>query len=534
MIVVVGAGTMGAGIAFVAARAGLRVELVEPDASVRERALARLRKDAERASAPAALERISFRASIAQISGGTLAIEAVPERIELKHRVFAELAERLGPDAILATNTSSLSVGEIAGVVDCPGRVIGLHFFNPPQAMKLVEIVHLPQTDTQVLERAQRFVEACDKVGVLVNDSPGFVVNRVARPFYLQSLRALVEQVAPADALDMLARGVGFRMGPFELMDLIGLDINLATTESVYERTQAARFAPIGLQREMVAGGRLGRKSQVGFYEYADGGLPAHPEAQALPADAELNEDEVITIVGFDGIAGELSEMLPQHYARVGTIENDDLLDELSMETTIVYDVGDGVSDRSEMIRRLDTLLPAETVFFADAYATDFEAVAKRMRHPERLVGYGILSSLAGQSVVEIVDAECTGDDALSLSQEFFESIGKRVVLVENRPGLFLGRVVGSIINEAIVAVQEAIASADDIDLAMRLGTNYPIGPIAWGREIGGARVSRILNRLAQSEGMQFAPHRALWVLDARDEEAPEPGLEESPIVADN
>lgn len=523
---------MGAGIAFVAARAGFHVELVEPDALTRERALARLRKDAARACTPDAIERISFRNAASEVSGGRLAIEAVPERIELKHRVFAELAQRLGPDAVLATNTSSLCVEEIAAAVDRPERVIGLHFFNPPPAMRLVEIVHLPRTAGEVLERAQRFIEACDKVGVLVHDQPGFVVNRVARPFYLQSLRALAEQIAPIDALDMLARGVGFAMGPFELMDLIGLDVNLATSESIYERTQSERLAPVQIQREMVACGRLGRKSKLGFYEYPDGGFRSHPETQASPIGAETNQDEVITIVGFDGIAGELSAILPQHYAHVGTIENDDLLDDLSIETTIVFDVGDGVSDRGERIRRLDTLLPAETVFFVDAYATDLQALANRMRHPERLVGYGILSSLAGQNEIEIVDAEFTGDDALSLSQEFFESIGKRVVLVKDRPGLFLGRTVGSIINEAVIAVQESVASADDIDLAMRLGTNYPIGPIAWGRQIGGARVSRILSRLAQSEGPQFAPHRALWVLDAQDEEALDQTEEDSQIAA--
>ncbi len=513
---------MGAGIAFVAARAGFKVELVEPDPPTRERALARLRADVQRVDTPDALKRIEFRASIAEISAGTIAIEAAPERIGLKREIFAELSRKLGSDAILASNTSSLSVAEIATAAQNPQRVIGLHFFNPPEAMKLVEIVHLPQTSDEVLERAEQFVQACGRDAVLVADTPGFVVNRVARPFYLQSLRALGREIASPDDLDMLARGIGFRMGPFELMDLIGLDINLATTESVYERTGAERLAPVPMQREMVAANRLGRKTKQGFYDYASGGSPSRPETESpLAATGDVNADEVITILGFDGIAGELSEMLPQHYAHVGTIENDDLLDELSMETTILFDVGDGVSDRCDIIRQLDTLLPPDSVIFADAYASDLQAAAKRMRHPERLIGYGILSSIAGQHVVEVVDADYTGDDALSLAQEFFESLGKRVVLVADAPGLYLGRTVGAIINEAIIAVQENVASPDDIDLAMRLGTNYPIGPIAWGREIGGARVSRILNRVAAFEGAQFAPHRALWVLDAHDEEAP-------------
>jgi 3-hydroxybutyryl-CoA dehydrogenase len=148
------------------------------------------------------------------------------------------------------------------------------------------------------------------------------------------------------------------------------------------------------------------------------------------------------------------------------------------------------------------------------------------MQHPERLVGYGILGSLANQRVVEIVDAEYTSDDALELAQDLFESIGRRVALVENQPGLFLGRTIGSIVNEAVCVVQENIATADDVDLAMRLGTNYPQGPIQWGREIGGDRIVRILQRLAGAEGAAFAPHRALWVLDVQDEQPAEQTLE--------
>jgi 3-hydroxybutyryl-CoA dehydrogenase len=157
-------------------------------------------------------------------------------------------------------------------------------------------------------------------------------------------------------------------------------------------------------------------------------------------------------------------------------------------------------------------------VIFVDAYATDIAAVIAHIQHPERLVGCGILGSLDSQSAVEIVDTEEVSDDALTLAQEFFGALGKGVCLVENSAGLFLGRVVASIVNEAVVAVHENVATPDDIDLAMRLGVNYPIGPIAWGREIGGARVARILHRVADSEGHEFEPNRSLWVLDVDQE----------------
>jgi 3-hydroxyacyl-CoA dehydrogenase len=158
------------------------------------------------------------------------------------------------------------------------------------------------------------------------------------------------------------------------------------------------------------------------------------------------------------------------------------------------------------------------------------EACARRLRHPGRVVGYGILGSLGGQRTVEIVASAAVSDDALELAQEFFGNLGKSAILVEDLPGLFLGRTVGSIVNEAMAAVHEHVASPDDVDAALRLGANYPSGPIAWGREIGGARVTRILKRLAQAEGEAFAPHRSLWVLDV--DETPEPDQTPEPTEA--
>lgn len=514
-IIVVGAGTMGAGIALVAARAGFGVDLVEPDASTRVRAKERIETEAQRTGLPEAAARIAMHAALPARSTAALAIEAVPERMDLKHAVLAQLAALLPPPAVLATNTSSLAIEAIAAGVATPERVAGIHFFNPPASMELVEIVRGPQTDDATLERAAEFVRAVGKTAAFASDTPGFIVNRVARPFYLQSLRALEAEVAPVAALDALARGAGFRMGPFELMDLIGLDINLATTESIYERIGAERLAPVALQAEMVAANRLGRKTKAGFYEYSSGAHRSEPSE--LPA-FERDDDERVVVLGFGGAAPELHERLGNAFAHVAAIENDDLLDEMPMDTTIVFDAGDGISDRGDVIRQLDTLLPPETAIFVDAYATDIDALEKKLTHPERLVGYGVLGSLSRQECIEIVDGGSTGDDALELAQEVFERMGKRVVLVGNAPGLFLGRVICSIVNEAVCAVQEGVAGVDDVDLAMRLGTNYPIGPIAWGREIGGTRVSHILRRLAAREGSQYAPNRAVWILDSEDE----------------
>ncbi|HEY9086053.1 MAG TPA: 3-hydroxyacyl-CoA dehydrogenase NAD-binding domain-containing protein [Candidatus Tyrphobacter sp.] len=499
-IVVVGGGAMGAGIAAVASRAGYRVAIVEPDA----RALARARERAPEAD---------FFTEVPEDDTAVLAIEAVPERLEAKVAVFTAMEQRL-PHAVLATNTSSLCVREIANASGSPERVIGLHFFNPPEKMALVEIVRAPSTGENALALARRFVEQIAKTGIVTADTPGFVVNRVARPFYLQALLALVAQVAPVDELDALARGMGFRMGPFELMDFIGLDVNLATSESIYERTQYERLAPVEMQRALVAQGRLGRKSGAGFYSYDT--KPPRIDLHRVPRAAPDARERVV-VLGAGGLADEMTSSIAEHFAPVTRVERDDELEDLTTAATILVDVGDGSSDRAAAIERLDASLPPECVIFVDAYASDPDECAKRMAYPDRLIGYGILGSLERQAGVEIVDSDAASDDTLALAQEMFEAIGHGVALVANVPGLFLGRVVGGIVNEAVAAVHEGVASAEDVDTAMKLGTNYPLGPIEWGREIGGGRIARILRRLAEREGEAFLPNRTLWVLDVED-----------------
>jgi 3-hydroxybutyryl-CoA dehydrogenase len=495
---------MGTGIAIVAARGGYSVTVVEPDAGSRERGAARVAKDGAT---------VAWTDSIPQRSSAAVAIEAVPERFDLKRDVFVKLDAALDATAILATNTSALSVEDLADTVSHPERVVGLHFFNPPQKMQLVEIVERDDNSDAVVDAAAAFVERVGKTGVFAADTPGFIVNRVARPFYLQSMRALDRGVASVPELDALARAAGFRMGPFELMDLIGLDVNLATSESIYDRLEAERLEPLEMQRVLVAKGMLGRKSGAGFYDYSNG----DPEKLDITPDlteADARVEEVVAIVGFGGNAEPMVDLLTPHVTSVAQIEFDGDIPNIAPETTVVIDLGDGVESRIDAILELDATLDAHAVIFVDAYATDLDALAARMKHPERLVGYGMLGALESQFAVEIVDTDVVSDDALELAQEIFGLMGKGVLLVENLPGLYLGRVVGSIVNEAMVAIHEGVASPDDIDTAMKFGVNYPAGPVEWGREIGGARITNILRALAAAEGEEFAPHRSLWVLD--------------------
>ncbi len=509
---------MGAGIALVAARGGFEVDIVEPLDGARVRALEMLKREAQRGGDPACLERIAWLPAIPDTSDAVLAIEAVPEIFDLKRDVLAALAKALTPDALVATNTSSLAVSDLTAGIHNAQRLLGMHFFNPPARMELIEVVTTAETSDDAVEAALAFVERFGKTGVVVADTPGFIVNRVARPYYLQALRALERELAEAAELDALARGIGFRMGPFELMDLIGLDVNLATSDSIYERTGEDRLEPVALQRAMVAQGQLGRKTGEGFYHYVDGKAERF-EPDVPPAPAEPDGDEVVAIIGFDERSHVLAESLRLAYRNVTHVENDEMIDALPVDATIVFDVGDGAAPREEMLDQLDGMFGAETVIFADAYATDLAECARSFRHPERLIGYGVLGTLDDQRIVEVVNSETVSDDALALAQEVFGALGKGVVLVEDDAGLFLGRVVGSVVNEAMSVVADDIATHEDVDTAMRLGANYPQGPILWGRAIGGARLRNILKRLANSEGDQFAPHRSLWMLDLPDEQ---------------
>lgn len=276
---VVGAGTMGGGIAHVAAASGFDTLLYDVSAPLLERGLERIRADVARGvgkgkippgDAGAILARIAVRSTLEDLAACDIVIEAAIEEAPVKREIFSRLGASAPPGTILATNTSSLSVTGLASSVPGPGRFIGLHFFNPPAAMKLVEVIRGEATSPETLAAVVEFSKRLGKVPVVAADSPGFIVNRVARPFYGEALRILGDGIATVEEIDRIVKSVGgFRMGPFELMDLIGIDVNLAVTKSVYEQTFGEpRFRPHPIQQRMVSSGRLGRKSGRGFYAY--------------------------------------------------------------------------------------------------------------------------------------------------------------------------------------------------------------------------------------------------------------------------
>jgi len=276
---IIGSGTMGGGIAQVAAQSGFDVILYDVESAMLARAISNLtstfnklveKGKLKQEDAEAALARITTVTSLNDLAGCDFIIEAAPEKLDLKQSLFSNLESLISDSSILATNTSTLSVTQIASGCKRPQNVVGMHFFNPAPLLPLVEVIAGAVTANSVVATTLDLAKRMGKTAVQVKDVPGFIVNRVARPFYLEALRLLEEGVADHATLDKLIRdGGGFRMGPFELMDLIGLDINYAASISVYESYfYEPRYRPSLIQQRMVESGRLGRKTGRGWYEY--------------------------------------------------------------------------------------------------------------------------------------------------------------------------------------------------------------------------------------------------------------------------
>ena len=475
VVAVIGAGAMGAGIAQVAAQAGHQVLLYDtrPGAAAQaiegiDRQLGRLVEKGKISAEArqATVARLQPAEAIGDLAGAGLVIEAIVEKLEVKRELFRQLEVICSADCILASNTSSLSITSLAAGLKHPQRVIGLHFFNPAPLMALVEIVSGLASAPELAETLYDTVLAWDKKPVRTRSTPGFIVNRVARPFYTESLRLLQEGAADCATLDALMRDAGgFRMGAFELTDLIGHDVNYAVTCSVFDAYYSdPRFQPSLIQKELVDAGQLGRKSGYGFYSYAEGA--ERPQASEVESTSEVS---ACVVEGCLGIATPLIKRLQNSGVSVTR------------------------RDGAGVLRAGDATLALSDGRLASLRATEDGLT--------NLVLIDLTHDYASAERIAISCASNASERAVQDAVSLLRRAGFKVSRLTDTPGLAVLRTVAMLANEGTDALLHGVANAADIDLAMCAGVNYPRGPLAWADAIGLPNVLRTLDNLQAAYG---------------------------------
>ncbi|UQX01962.1 3-hydroxyacyl-CoA dehydrogenase [Streptomyces sp. RerS4] len=483
-VAVVGAGTMGQGIAQVALLAGHRVLIHDVDAAAAGAGVAAVRDRVERmaakgrlgrAEADEAIGRIDAAGALTELADAALVVEAVVEDTGVKRRLFESLEGVVPADCLLATNTSSLSVTELAAGLRHPGRFLGLHFFNPAPLLPLVEVVSGFATDPAAADRAYATVLGWGKSPVRCVDSPGFIVNRIARPFYAEAFAVYEERGADPATIDAVLReSGGFRMGPFELTDLIGQDVNEAVTRSVWDSFfRSPKFTPSLAQRRLVQSGRLGRKTGHGWFPYGDDAPRPEPHT-AAPEEAPGK----VTVVGDLGPAAALADLIEDAGIAVTAVEHGGPYIQLPGEGQLV--LADGKT----------------SVEFTDVVYFDLALDYREA---------GRIALSAGEDTSERTLAEAIG---------LFQRLGKKVSVIGDVPGMIVARTVAMLIDLTADAVARGVASAEDIDTAMRLGVNYPLGPTEWHGRLGRDWAYDLLHHLDERcPGGRYAPSLALFKL---------------------
>jgi len=495
IIAVIGAGAMGAGIAQVAAQAGHPVRLYDNRDGAAQAGIDGVRRQLEKrvargkmaqAEVDAVIARMTPAATLAELADSRLVVEAIVESLEVKRGVFAELETLCGPDTLLTSNTSSLSITSIAAGLERPERVAGLHFFNPAPVMKLVEVISGLATDAEVAETLYATAAAWGKVPVHASSTPGFIVNRVARPFYAEGLRLMQEGVAAPATLDALLRQAGgFRMGPFELMDLIGHDVNYAVTRSVFDAYYGdTRFEPSLVQQALVEAGRLGRKSGQGFYDYREREGQRDNATSVAPDFAPAAEASLPALVA-EGQLGAIAPLVARAEA-----------------------AGVEVVCRESVSGEARLRLGGLTLALSDG-----RCAAERARDEglEALVLFDLCMDYEAASAIALAASPGVDAEAREQATALFQRLGLDVAWLSDTPGLAVLRTVAMLANEAADAVLQGVCSARDGDLAMQAGVNYPRGPLAWADELGLAFVHRTLTHLQQSYGEER--YRASFLL---------------------
>lgn len=482
-VAVVGTGTMGQGIAQVALVAGHPVRLYDAVPG-RARAAAEaigarldrlVAKDRlSGADRDAARGRLLPAESLAELADCALVVEAVLERLDVKQELLRELESVVDEDCLLATNTSSLSVTAIGGALANPGRFVGLHFFNPAPLLPLVEVVSGFATDVTSATRAYETARAWGKTPVACADTPGFIVNRIARPFYAEAFAVYEAQGADPATIDAVLRECGgFRMGAFELTDLIGQDVNESVTHSVWQAFfNDVRFTPSLAQRRLVESGRLGRKSGQGWYDYAQDAERDEPHT------AEKQQQPAYVVA--EGDLGPASELVP-----------------------LIREAGIPVREEEEDHGTRLVLPSGGQLALADGQTSvEFRDV----------VYFDLAVDYRRATRIALSASQDTSPQTLTEAIGLFQALGKDVSVIGDVPGMIVARTVARIVDLAHDAVAKGVATVEDIDTAMRLGVNYPMGPFEWSRRLGRGWAYDLLDELHVREPSgRYAPSLALY-----------------------
>jgi 3-hydroxybutyryl-CoA dehydrogenase len=496
---VVGLGTMGAGIAEVFARSGLTVVAVERDQEALDRGRSHLEDSTERAvrrgkltaaEQSRLLDSITFTTDLNGLEPCELVVEAVPEHLDLKREMFTRLDKIVGPDAILATNTSSLSVTEISVATERPRRVVGMHFFNPAPIQDFVEVVRTVVTEPAVVDDVAALARRLGKAPVECADRAGFIANTLLFG-YLNHAAAMYDAryATREDIDDAIRLGCGYPMGPLALLDLIGLDTAYEILDTMYRQGRDRLHAPAPVLRQMVTAGMRGRKTGRGFYTYQAPGSPVVVDDDRTPSDGHsdvpVRAVRAIGVVGSGPSATRIAADLAAADFQVKTVERDGALDELASVDLVVDDVTEEVSAKQALFAALDEICkPGAILATATSTVPVIECAAPTSR-PADVVGMHVFDPAPTTSLVEVVRTVSTAADVVATVQDVCRRAGMHAVLCGDRAGFIVNALLFPYLNDAVKMLQDNYASADDIDTAMKLGCRLPMGPFEVLDEVG-------------------------------------------------
>jgi 3-hydroxybutyryl-CoA dehydrogenase len=527
---VVGLGTMGAGIAEVFARTGLPVVAVEVD----EPSVARGRGHLEGSTARAVkrgkldeaaqaelLARVTYATSLAELAECDLVVEAVPEHLDLKRAIFTELDSICKPDTILATNTSSLSVTEIAVATGRPGKVVGMHFFNPAPVMKLVEVIHTVVTERDVVDDVEAFVQRLGKTDVTVGDRAGFIANALLFGYLNHAVSLYESHYASREDIDAAMKlGCGLPMGPLALLDLIGTDTAYEILDTMYKQGRDRLHAPCPIFKQMMTAGWLGRKSGRGFYTYDAPDSPNVVADELTPgATAAVEGARPVSKVGVVG-SGTMATGIVEVFARAGydvtfvarspekassvvtaitlslekavqrgklgediradaltRVRSTNSLDELADVQLVVEAVVEDLAVKQALFSNLDDICAPGTVFATTTSSLPVIECAAATARPGDVIGMHFFNPAAIMKLVEVVHTVSTAPDAEATVLDVAGKIGKQAVRCGDRAGFIVNALLFPYLNDAVKMLEAHYATADDIDAAMKVGCGYPMGP---------------------------------------------------------